>query len=160
MNEQWTFYLLIFGAVFLAFQGLRGVYVERRGARRAAARFATIDDHFAKNREEVELLKKRNVLAGRHGILGRLNQLYVQSGSNFSVFGLILTYTILFGAIFLVTWMLKIPLGFAISSIVPAIVLLLVLTINDRGASRPSESSCLTSLTLLSEVSRQDILYL
>src|SRR5215212_1953154 len=99
MNEQWTFYLLIFGAVFLAFQGISGLLKERRESRRTSARFATID-LFAKNRAEVELLKKKSALAGQVGIVGRLGQLVVQSGSELTLTRFALIYAGLAVAIY------------------------------------------------------------
>lgn len=126
MDEQWTFYFLVFGAVFLTCQAVRGILISRRQSRQTAARFATID-HFAKNREEVDLLKKRNSLAGRHGVLGHLHSVIIQSGIKVSVLGLLLTYIVLFTFVYLLTWKLSVVLGLAISGVVPSVLLALFL---------------------------------
>lgn len=126
MSEQWTFYLLVFGAVFLAVQGLRGVLITRKQTRRTAERFATID-HFAKNREEVELLKKRSALRGRLGAFDWFHRLVIQSGMNLSITKLLLIYASLSAVIYILTWKLNSTLGLAISGALPAVLLLLVL---------------------------------
>lgn len=126
MDEHWTIYILIFGAVFLGFQGLKGAFAARAQTRRTAERFATID-HFAKNREEVELLKKRSALAGHTGTLGGLQRLVVQSGSNLSVTGFLLAYGAFFALTYALTWRLNPGLGIAISATAPAALLFLFL---------------------------------
>ncbi len=126
MNEHWMVYILVFGAVFLAYQGLRGIISSHRQSRRTAERFATLD-HFAKNREEVELLKKRSALTGQSGVLGRLQELIVQSGSNMRMTGWLLIYAALLVALYISTWTLNGLLRLAISSSVPALLLVLLL---------------------------------
>ncbi|PVE25666.1 hypothetical protein DC522_04950 [Microvirga sp. KLBC 81] len=126
MSEQWTIYILVFGAVFLAVQGLRGVLATRKQTRRTAERFATIDN-FAKNREEVELLKKRTALRGWPSALNRLNKLVIQSGTNLDGTKLLLIYAALFAVIYVLTWRLSSVAGLAISGTVPAVLLFLVL---------------------------------
>src|SRR4051794_10880698 len=94
MQEQWALYILIFGAVFLAVQGIAGVVSARTEARRTATRFGTID-LFAQNRAEVELLKRKSALSTQHGLLGRFNVLLVQSGSKLTVLHVLVIYVAL-----------------------------------------------------------------
>src|SRR5688572_22893534 len=80
MDAQWTFYALIFAAVFLAVQGLRGIITARLEDRRIADRFGSVGASH-QSRAEVELLKKRGSQVGQRGTLGAIRTLIIQSGT-------------------------------------------------------------------------------
>src|SRR3712207_1139769 len=84
MDENWTIYALVFAAVFLLVQGIRGIAAARLENRRIVERFGTIDG-FSQHRAEVELLKQRGSPSGSGGLDGRLRRLLVQSGTNLTL---------------------------------------------------------------------------